>query len=60
MQMIREQIATTRTQLGANVVTVTGLDSPVLVRPLDHLSVELFLDYQLSATLEKLPDGQGR
>lgn len=60
MQMIREQIATTRTQLGANVVTVTGLDSPVLVRQLDNLSVELFLDYQLSATLEKLPDGQSR
>ncbi|MBC7366008.1 MAG: hypothetical protein H7343_04205 [Undibacterium sp.] len=53
MQLIREQIATTRAQLGANVVTVTGLDSPVLVRQLDNLSVELFLDYQLSATLEK-------
>ena len=53
MQLIREQIAKTREQLGANVLTVTGLDSPVLVRQLDHLSVELYLDYQLSATLEK-------
>jgi hypothetical protein len=53
MQLIREQIAATRTQLGANVLTVTGLDSPVLVRQVDNLSVELFLDYQLSATLEK-------
>jgi len=60
MQLIREQIAATRTQLGANVVTVTGLDSPVLVRQLDNLTVELFLDYQLSATLERLPDGQSR
>ena len=34
-------------------MTVTGLDSPVLVRPLDSLTVELYLDYQLSATLEK-------
>ena len=40
--------------------TVTGLDGPVLVRQLDALSVELYLDYQLSATLEKLPDSQGR
>jgi len=53
MQLIREQISKTREQLGANVVTVTGLDSPVLVRPLDSLTVELYLDYQLSATLEK-------
>ena len=53
MQLIREQIAKTREQIGANVLTVTGLDSPVLVRQLDHLSVELYLDYQLSATLEK-------
>jgi hypothetical protein len=60
MQLIREQIVATRTQLGANVLTVTGLDSPVLVRQLDNLSVELFLDYQLSATLEKLSDGQLR
>jgi hypothetical protein len=60
MQLIREQIAKTREQLGANVLTVTGLDGPVLVRQLDALSVELYLDYQLSATLEKLPDSQGR
>ncbi len=53
MQLIRDQIAKTRELLGANVLTVTGLDGPVLVRPLDKLSVELFLDYQLSATLEK-------
>lgn len=53
MQLIREQIAKTREQLGANVLTVTGLDGPVLVRHLDNLSVELYLDYQLSATLEK-------
>ena len=53
IQLIREQIAKTREQLGANVLTVTGLDSPVLVRQLDHLTVELYLDYQLSATLEK-------
>ena len=53
MQLIREQISKTREQLGANVVTVTGLDSPVLVRPLDALTVELYLDYQLSATVEK-------
>ena len=53
MQLIREQISKTRDQLGANVVTVTGLDSPVLVRPLDALTVELYLDYQLSATVEK-------
>ena len=59
-QLIREQIAKTREQLGANVLTVTGLDGPVLVRQLDALSVELYLDYQLSATLEKLPDSQGR
>lgn len=53
MRLIREQISKTREQLGANVVTVTGLDSPVLVRPLDPLNVELYLDYQLSATVEK-------
>ena len=53
MQLIREQISKTRDQLGANVVTVTGLDSPVLVRSLDALTVELYLDYQLSATVEK-------
>jgi len=40
-------------QLGAKVITFNGLDSPVLVRPLDSLNVELYLDYQLSATLEK-------
>jgi hypothetical protein len=60
MQLIREQIAKTREQLGANVLTVTGLDGPVLVRQLDPLSVEFYLDYQLSATLEKLPDSQSR
>lgn len=53
MQLIREQITATRQQLGANIVTVSGLDSPVLVRQLDNASVELFIDYQLSATLEK-------
>ncbi len=53
MLLIREQIAKTREQLGASVVTVTGLDSPVLVRALDQLTVELYLDYQLGATLEK-------
>ncbi len=53
MQLIREQITATRQQLGANIVTVSGLDSPVLVRQLDNINVELFIDYQLSATLEK-------
>ena len=53
MLLIRGQIAKTREQLGASVVTVTGLDSPVLVRALDQLTVELYLDYQLGATLEK-------
>jgi hypothetical protein len=53
MQLIREQITATRQQLGANVITVSGLDSPVLVRQLDNVNVELFIDYQLSATLEK-------
>jgi len=34
----------------AEKVTVGGLDGPVLVRQVDDVSVELFIDYQLSVT----------
>jgi hypothetical protein len=52
LTLIADQSRTIQHSLGARVVTVDGMQNPVLVRQVDDANVELYIDYQMSATME--------
>jgi hypothetical protein len=52
LTLIADQSRSIQRTLGARVVTVDGMQNPVLVRQVDDLNVELYIDYQMSATME--------
>jgi hypothetical protein len=52
LALIADQTRAMQRTLTARVVTVDGLQNPVLVRQVDDGNVELYIDYQMSATME--------
>ncbi len=52
LALIADQTRAIQRSLGARVVTVDGMQNPVLVRQVDDANVELYIDYQMSATME--------
>jgi hypothetical protein len=55
LSLIADQTQTIQRSLNARVVTIDGLQNPVLVRQVDDANVELYIDYQMSATMEMRP-----
>lgn len=53
LELISEQARNTQRNFGARTVVIEGLNNPITVRQLDDLNVELYIDYQLSTTLER-------
>ena len=53
LELIGEQARNTQRNFGARTVVIEGLNNPITVRQLDDLNVELYIDYQLSTTLER-------
>lgn len=53
LDLIGEQARNTQRTFGARTVVIEGLNNPITVRQLDDLNVELYIDYQLSTTLER-------
>ena len=53
LDLIGEQARNTQRTFGARTVVIEGLNNPISVRQLDDLNVELYIDYQLSTTLER-------
>ena len=53
LELIGEQARNTQRTFGARTVVIEGLNNPVTVRQLDDLNIELYIDYQLSTTLER-------
>jgi hypothetical protein len=51
--LIGEQARVTQQTFGARSVVIEGLNNPVSVRQLDDINVEIFIDYQLSATMDR-------
>lgn len=49
---IADQSRLIQRHLGARSVIIDGLQNPVSVRQVDDANIELFIDYQMSATLE--------
>jgi len=53
LELIHQQARAMQTRFGGKAnLTLAGLDGPVLVRQLDDTNVELYIDYQLSVTVE--------
>ncbi len=53
LELIQQQARSLQQRFGGrSSITVVGLDGPVLVRQLDDTNVELFIDYQLSVTVD--------
>jgi hypothetical protein len=53
LDLIGEQAHSTQRTFGARSVVIEGLNNPVTVRQLDDINVEIYIDYQLSTTLER-------
>lgn len=53
LDLINEQARNTQRTFGARTVVIEGLNNPITVRQLDELNVELYIEYQLSTTLER-------
>jgi hypothetical protein len=51
--LIGEQARVTQQTFGARSVVIDGLNNPVSVRQLDDINVEIYIDYQLSATVDR-------
>jgi hypothetical protein len=52
LALIADQSRAVQQNFGARTIIIDGLQNPVVVRQLDDLNVELFVDYQMSANLE--------
>ena len=48
-----QRAARDQRSFGARSVAIEGLNNPVTVRQLDDINVEIFIDYQLNATVER-------
>ena len=53
LDLIGEQARATQRTFGARNVVIEGLNNAVTVRQLDDINVELYIDYQLNATVER-------
>jgi hypothetical protein len=53
LDLIGEQAHAAQRSFGARSVVIEGLNNPVTVHQLDDINVEIFIDYQLNATVER-------
>lgn len=53
LDLIGEQARVTQRTFGARSVAIEGLNNAITVRQLDDINVEIYIDYQLDATLER-------
>jgi len=52
LALIADQSRSVQRSLNARTVIIDGLQNPVIVHQVDDVNVELFIDYQMSATTE--------
>ena len=53
LTLIADQSRSIEQSFGARTIIIDGLQNPVVVRQVDESNVELYVDYQLSANLER-------
>jgi len=53
LDLIGEQAHGAQRSFGARTVVIEGLNNPISVHQLDDINVEIFIDYQLNATVER-------